>query len=106
MAYWAMEAQPGGEDDLENVGADGGRRGHAEGVDEHGEGDEPAAHAHDGRQDADDHAAHGNEHAGDLLAALDIVLVKGDHGRDVHLLELHCAVGRAGGAAVRVAARS
>ena len=58
--------------------------GDAEDVDEHGEGHEAAAHAHDGRQDADDETAHGHEDARRSFAAGDQVFVKGDHGRNVH----------------------
>src|SRR5512147_3209293 len=84
----ADRRKPRRKDDLENVGADGGHGGDAEDVDEHGERDEPAAHAHDGRHYADDDAAQGHDHAGDLPPALAVVLVKADRRRDVDLLDL------------------
>ena len=68
----------GGEDDLQDVGADGGEGGDAQAVDEHGEGEEPAAHAHDRGDEADDEPADDDGVDGDGAAAGDDVLVEAD----------------------------
>ena len=48
-------------------------------INEHGEGQEAAAHAHDGGDHADHETAHGHKDAGNAVAAGNYVFVKGDH---------------------------
>jgi hypothetical protein len=106
MAYWATAPKPAVKMIWRMFRADGGHGGDTEDVDEHGEGDESAANAHQCGQDADDHAAGGHDPAGNALAAGHEVLVEGDHGGDVEVLQLdgHAGHAEALTAAVGIAA--
>ena len=87
----------GGKDNLEDISADGGEGGDAQQIDEHGEGQEAAAHAHDGGDDADHETADGHKDAGNAVAAGHQVFVKGDHGGQVDGLQLLSQTGGGGG---------
>ena len=87
MAYCAIDARPCREDDLQNVRTDCCRGRNAEDVNEHREGDKPAADSHDCSEHADNYSAHCDKEPGDFPPAQ--VLVKGDHRRDIDLLKAY-----------------
>ncbi|VTR64830.1 hypothetical protein DESC_260108 [Desulfosarcina cetonica] len=77
-----------GENDLKDVGAHRGHGGDAQHVDEDGEGEKSAAHAHDTGRQPHQCAGKDQEYPGDASAARGEVKIEFYHGGDIHPLQL------------------